>query len=895
MRTGRTATLRLAISFAVTGLLGSLGASRSLAAGCPQPFTLATTSYELGRADVIVPADFDGDGRSDLVLAQGPSVRVVLGDGAGGWRTTWRLDVPVPGFIPDPIVGFFSPSSIAVSDLDRDGVPDVAIAYSLPAGSSGTFFQGYLRVFLGSRSGVLTESFSLGFLQTEEAIGEVGAGDVTGDGIPDLVLHRSVPFIPYFFTEGRLELLRGLGDGRFVADAAAFSAANRVVGAPHVVDVNHDGLSDVIVFGFSSILTYTSLGSGAFSVRSAPTSAPVASAAAGDFDEDGLLDFAVSGGQIAIYRGTRDGTLELTWLHAAAGRFSRVAVADIDQDGHLDVLFTDAIGTGLEVFFGNGVGGIREESGPIAAASGPRSIAAVRVDSDSKPDVVAGRVGPGGSPEGVATLLNSCLGPADATELVVPFIVSADGAGGARFRSEMTLAHRGEASVELTLRYRDAFGGGSGSGLLTLFPGRQVVAGDAFAVLDAAGIALSPAGSRGGTLRISASGGTSRPDVHVLVRTLSDSDGGVAYEGVARDAAFSGRVVVPWLVENETDRTNLALLHAGADGSGDVVLRVTVVPEGAASSAGVTLPEIRLSPGGFLQLNRVLATTAVGAPRGWARVERVSGEAPFLAYAAVNSWGTSDGSFVAAVPEAELSGTTERILPVVVESPAYETELVLTNVSGATRSVRLALVSDAVATPDHAASAEIDVPPGAVVSVPNAVELFRQSAAPGLPARGGLVVGTLVVSAATPGGLDGIVAGTRTSTTGLPRFGLFIPAVARNRASTRAAWLHGLRQDGVARTNLGIANGGAAAARFDIELFDGSTGAKAATLSVEVPPRGFRQLNAPLAPLGVAQGYARVARVGAPGPFVPFAVINAGGAPGIGSGDGSYVAGVSEP
>src|SRR5207244_4403332 len=103
-------------------------------------------------------------------------------------------------------------------------------------------------------------------------------------------------------------------------------------------------------------------------------------------------------------------------------------------------------------------------------------------------------------------------------------------------------------------------------------------------------------------------------------------------------------LVIPALREDASFRTNLALVHPGADPD-PVTLRVTVV-NGADGSAHA-LPDVTLARGGWTQLGHVLRAAGLAPPaQGWARVERVSGTSTFFAYAVVNHLETSDGLWV---------------------------------------------------------------------------------------------------------------------------------------------------------------------------------------------------------------------------------------------------------
>lgn len=79
---------------------------------------------------------------------------------------------------------------------------------------------------------------------------------------------------------------------------------------------------------------------------------------------------------------------------------------------------------------------------------------------------------------------------------------------------------------------------------------------------------------------------------------------------------------------------------------------------------------------------------------------------------------------------------------------------------------------------------------------------------------------------------------------------------------------------------------------FRVEIFDGRSGAKAATVDgVTVEARRWKQLGAILAEHapGETQGYARDTRVSGTNPFIAYGVINDGGSPGERTGDGAFV------
>jgi hypothetical protein len=130
---------------------------------------------------------------------------------------------------------------------------------------------------------------------------------------------------------------------------------------------------------------------------------------------------------------------------------------------------------------------------------------------------------------------------------------------------------------------------------------------------------------------VKAAGLTSPSDIAVTVRTttaLAEGRTGLAYPGNPTWKT-SGSVVddrpryICGLRQNVTDRSNVAVLHAGNLEHGEIVLRLTVI-SGELPFASLTLPDITLSPGGFRQINQVLVSNGLSLSNGYVRVERVS-------------------------------------------------------------------------------------------------------------------------------------------------------------------------------------------------------------------------------------------------------------------------------
>ena len=282
------------------------------------------------------------------------------------------------------------------------------------------------------------------------------------------------------------------------------------------------------------------------------------------------------------------------------------------------------------------------------------------------------------------------------------------------------------------------------------------------------------------------------------------------------------------------------------------------------------------------------------------KVERVEGTAPFYAYGVINDQANSDGSFVFPVSASSLAGAMGQILPVVVETSNFTSEVTLTNFSGEPKLVSFSATADAIETEDHSASfGPLPLAPGQQVIIPNAVAAARQQFGFNLPS--GLAV-PLFVSAAG-GDMSGIVIGARTGSPADPQdpskgqYSVFYTAAPQGAGFTDSAWIDGLQQNEENRSNLALVNTGEvddSESVFSLEIYDGETSQLVATVSnadTTVAARRWHQINAILsrhAP-GTTQGYVRIRKVSGANPFLAYGVVNDGGAPGERTGDGAYI------
>ena len=547
--------------------------------------------------------------------------------------------------------------------------------------------------------------------------------------------------------------------------------------------------------------------------------------------------------------------------------------------------------TGLGLLYSSYLGGAGSDTGNAVAVDAGGNAYVAGTTFSANLTVTTGSPAYRGAGDAFAVKISDSSAPA----LFVPIIISSSGIAGSFYTSELTLTNRGTQTATVELSYADSLVGGSGTVTTTLAAGQQRIVPDAIAYLLSLGMPIPATGNRGGTLRVRFTGLSSPSDGAVTVRTataVASGRAGLAYPGVSTMLALTGPSYVPGLRQNATDRSNLAMQHAGTSAQGPITLRLTALSGNPGSPSQTTLPEVTLNAGEFFQITLILQSNGLNLNNGFVKIDRISGTAPYYAYGVINDSSNSDGSFIPAIPENAMTGRSGMSLPVIVEG-AFTSELVLTNWSTQQKVVRFTYVESLQAS-TTTPTFSISLNPSQQTIIPNIFQYLRSLNTPGIgPA--GLTYGGALFANVDSGDAGGIFVGARTSTPGGGgAFGLFYAAVPNATASTGSAWLFGLQQNAENRTNLALVNTGEegnSPITLSIDLYDGSTGTRVTTLTETLNARAWRQLGTVLlSASGVTQGYARVTRTSGSNPFITYAVVNDGGQPNQRSGDGAFVA-----
>ncbi|MBI5446684.1 MAG: right-handed parallel beta-helix repeat-containing protein, partial [Deltaproteobacteria bacterium] len=228
----------------------------------------------------------------------------------------------------------------------------------------------------------------------------------------------------------------------------------------------------------------------------------------------------------------------------------------------------------------------------------------------------------------VAPVTVASLGGSE--RITLPVVVEAS-----VFTTEVVVANASDTArrVHLTL-HTEALGNDGAAMTLDVPAGGQVAIPDFVAALRARGVSV-PTPAVGPLL--ATADGDSTNGLYVGGRTGSPGGGGrygLFCPGIPTGLAAAGAVWLNGLQQTTTTRTNLALVNTGeADGSTDILL-VEIWDGATGAKAGETNVEVGALR--QVQVNAILTQVAPGTTNGYARITRVSGANPFIAYAVLN-------------------------------------------------------------------------------------------------------------------------------------------------------------------------------------------------------------------------------------------------------------------
>jgi len=353
-------TVWLGQPFSLPFIATGIGGATVTLTGTPPPglilsgSTVSGVATSLGRFDITATATSPASSCSTtttyaLRVMRSPTFVTAAGGGSPSVRVFDNRGMLTASLLADD-PSFAGGIRVAMADLTSDGVADI-----ITAPGDGAF--PIVRVFDGS-TGAVIRSF-VAYPTPSSGGTYVAAGDVNGDGVPDIITGRdgAAPEVRVF-------------DGKTGVLLSSFLAYGAGVGGVRVAagDVDADGIAEIITsppFGSApEVRIYSAAGVLRTSFMAyAPAFIGGVFVAAGDIDGDGRADIitgadAGGGPHVQAFSGADLHVLRSFFAYDPAFPGGvRVAAGDLDLDGHAEIITAAGPGGGPHVRVFDGVTG----------------------------------------------------------------------------------------------------------------------------------------------------------------------------------------------------------------------------------------------------------------------------------------------------------------------------------------------------------------------------------------------------------------------------------------------------------------------------------------------------------------------------------------------------------
>ncbi|CAF3754506.1 unnamed protein product, partial [Adineta steineri] len=336
----------------------------------PYKYSTNNNSFPLS----LVIGDFDNDTQLDIAVANydNESVGVFFGYGNG--------------FFTDQLIFFsvdynFNPYAIAAGDFNGDNRLDIAVV---------NYDYNYVDIVLTYRNYT--------FLSQNTYSTDNGSNP-TSIAVVDFNNDKQLDIVVANYGTDNIGIFLGYGNGTFSTQITYSTGDNSQPQAVTIGDFNNDKQLDIVVAnnGTNNIGIFLGYGNGTFSsqtIYSTGNGSRPRDVAAGDFNNDGQLDIAVAnyyGFNIGIFLGYGNGSFfnQQTYPTGNHSNPRSVALGDFNNDSRLDIAVINYHGDNMGVFLGYGNGTFADQiTYSVSAGTGPYDIAIGDVNNDDHQDII---------------------------------------------------------------------------------------------------------------------------------------------------------------------------------------------------------------------------------------------------------------------------------------------------------------------------------------------------------------------------------------------------------------------------------------------------------------------------------------------------------------------------
>jgi hypothetical protein len=246
------------------------------------------------------------------------------------------------------------PNSVAIADVNGDGVQDLLVATTNYQGYSDN--PGFANVILNTPGSPGTFQTGVQYPTTNLDASSVAVADLTGSGFLDMVVANAFGSVSVY--------MHGTTPGTFMpaVDVPTGGAPNQVV----IGDINGDGLPDLVLadlYGSVIYLLQDPMHPGQFLAPvSMPTLTSASSVTLADLNGDGALDIVAAGSDdfgnggvyVFLQIAATPGTFTSPVRFPAGVAPQSVKAADMDGDGLMDLVvadfgYSDGSGAGVAI------------------------------------------------------------------------------------------------------------------------------------------------------------------------------------------------------------------------------------------------------------------------------------------------------------------------------------------------------------------------------------------------------------------------------------------------------------------------------------------------------------------------------------------------------------------